>query len=415
MADVRRLIDQFKYQGVMTREDYDSIIKMVQEDGMVDKEEGEQLQRLFGYVNSGEIKVTEEKAEADQIAQKNRQDMARKYAPPTKQSGKAPVKPATAPSEPLTLDSVMSDKKSGASKGRPQRLTAADMIKEDLPAEAKHANDLSLGDENAPAEGHATGYTVDEPEVQDDYSSRSFREGGVLGQTQSEDGYSGIADLTLSAEGSPSFELASSRFLKVNLRDTIWMKVGAMVAYSGSVRFTRESVFEHGIAKMLKKSFTGEGTDLTRATGAGSLYLADHGKMITVYQLRGDTIVVNGNDLFAFENTVSWDITSMKRLAAMWAGGLFNVTLSGSGMVAITTHFDPVRIKVRPGRPVYTDPNATVAWSGTLKPSVKSDISMQTMIGRTSGETFQLCFEGEGDLLIQPFQEGVSTHSLESG
>jgi uncharacterized protein (AIM24 family) len=193
------------------------------------------------------------------------------------------------------------------------------------------------------------------------------------------------------------------------------MKVGAMVAYSGSVRFTRESVFEHGIAKMLKKSFTGEGTDLTRATGAGSLYLADHGKMITVYQLRGDTIVVNGNDLFAFENTVSWDITSMKRLAAMWAGGLFNVTLSGSGMVAITTHFDPVRIKVRPGRPVYTDPNATVAWSGTLKPSVKSDISMQTMIGRTSGETFQLCFEGEGDLLIQPFQEGVSTHSLESG
>ena len=35
----------------------------------------------------------------------------------------------------------------------------------------------------------------------------------------------------------------------------------------------------------------------------------------------------------------------------------------GSGLLAITTHYDPLTLAVKRGRPVITDPNATVAWA----------------------------------------------------
>ena len=95
----------------------------------------------------------------------------------------------------------------------------------------------------------------------------------------------------------------------------------------------------------------------------------------------------------------------LKRVAAVAAGGLFNVAISGKGLIAITTHYDPLALRVRPGSPVYTDPNATVAWSGSLKPEFKTDIQFKTFLGRGSGESFQMKFEGDGFVVVQPFEE----------
>ena len=89
----------------------------------------------------------------------------------------------------------------------------------------------------------------------------------------------------------------------------------------------------------------------------------------------------------------------------MLAGGLFNIKLEGSGMVAFTTHYDPITLLVTPDSPVVTDPNATVAWSGNLTPTFKTDTSLRTFIGRGSGESFQMLFEGSGFVVIQPYEE----------
>ncbi len=205
--------------------------------------------------------------------------------------------------------------------------------------------------------------------------------------------------------GEGPFELENDRTLEIQLDGMAWIKMGSMVAYDGNIKFTREGVLEHGIGKMLKKAVTGEGTMLTKAEGEGNLYLADSGKKISVIELQGDSITVNGNDLLAFQDSVKWDINIMKKIAGMVAGGLFNVKLSGEGLIAITTHYDPVTLIVKPGEPVFTDPNATVAWSSNLAPDLKSDISFKTLVGRTSGETFQMKFDGEGFVVIQPFEE----------
>lgn len=205
--------------------------------------------------------------------------------------------------------------------------------------------------------------------------------------------------------GEGLFELESDRLLEVNLKDSVWTKMGSMIAYTGAIKFTREGILEHGLGKFFKKTLTGEGTRLTKAQGQGTLYLADMGKKISILNLREESIFVNGNDLLAFEAGIQWDIKLLRKLTAMLAGGLFNVKLWGTGMVAITTHYDPLTLKVTPGRPVMTDPNATVAWSGTLTPEFKRDISLKTFFGRGSGESIQMMFEGDGFVVVQPYEE----------
>ena len=112
--------------------------------------------------------------------------------------------------------------------------------------------------------------------------------------------------------------------------------------------------------------------------------------------------------LLAFEPTIEWDIKLMRKMAGVMSGGLFNVNLRGRGKVAITSHYEPLTLLVKPGEPVITDPNATVAWSGNLVPEFRTDISFRTLLGRGSGESFQMEFSGEGFVIVQPFEEGLA-------
>lgn len=201
------------------------------------------------------------------------------------------------------------------------------------------------------------------------------------------------------------FELETERVLEVNLNGEVWAKMGSMIAYVGNIKFERVRMLEHGMSKMFKKALTGEGTSLMRAKGEGRLYLADQGKKVTIFELYNESLCVNGNDLLAFEKSIDWDIKLMRKMAGILSGGLFNVTLKGKGKVAITTHFEPLTLLVEPGEPVYTDPNATVAWSGNLQPEFVTDITFRTLIGRGSSESIQMAFSGEGFVIIQPFEE----------
>ncbi len=207
------------------------------------------------------------------------------------------------------------------------------------------------------------------------------------------------------------FQLENPRMLEVNLESMVWMKAGAMVAYVGQIKFTREGLLDQGLGSLLKRSVTGEGAKLTKAEGRGRLYLADGGKTIQILRLSGDSIFVNGSDLLAFEPTVQWEIKMMKKLAALVSGGFFNVRLSGSGLIAITSHFEPLTLRVEPGKPIRTDPNATIAWSGNLQPEFKTDVSLKSFFGRGSGESIQMEFNGDGFVVIQPYEEVSLQHA----
>ena len=205
-------------------------------------------------------------------------------------------------------------------------------------------------------------------------------------------------------KGQGVFELERDRLLEINLNGMVWTKMGSMVAYTGPIKFTRERILEHGVGRMMKKFVTGEGTQLTKAEGRGKLYLADSGKKISILKLEDESLFVNGNDMLAFESSIRWDIKMLRKVAGMLAGGLFNVKLEGTGLVAITTYYDPLVLQVG-AAPITTDPNATVAWSGNLSPEFKTDISLKTFFGRGSGESIQMEFRGTGFVVVQPYEE----------
>ena len=206
------------------------------------------------------------------------------------------------------------------------------------------------------------------------------------------------------------FELEKEYLLELNIKDqTVMIKKGAMVAYDGNVKFEREGMLSKGVGNLLKKAISGEGTSMMKAIGTGRVYVADYAKKIRVLYLENESINVNGNDVLAHEESIKSDVKMMKSVAGVVGGGLFQVHLSGTGHVAVCTHGDPLTLLVKPGKPVFTDPNATVAWSGNLTPKIKTDISLKTFIGRGSGESFQLQFEGDGWVIVQPYEESYGT------
>ena len=208
------------------------------------------------------------------------------------------------------------------------------------------------------------------------------------------------------------FTLQNTSLLKVRLNnDAIQAKLGSMVAHQGDVRFEHQG---GGLGRFFKKALTGEGVKLMAATGTGDLFLAQDARKIMVIDLQNERMTVNGDSILAFEGDVDWDIRRVEG-AGRLAGGLFNVVLEGTGKVAVTSQGDPVLLDT--DTPTFADPDSAIAWSGNVRTSIRSDVSFKTFMGRGSGETFQISFEGPGWVLIQP-SEGPTvpehTHGGES-
>ena len=198
------------------------------------------------------------------------------------------------------------------------------------------------------------------------------------------------------------FQLENSYTLDVVVDGAVMAKAGSMVAYTGELSFTGKSSAEGGITGFLKQAATGEGTPVMVVKGEGHAYLADREKKIQLLELDAeDSITVNGEDVLAFEEGLSYEIASMDSLAGAFAGGFTNVYLEGPGSVAITTHGDPIVLEP----PVTTDPSATVAWSETT-PDVEVNTNLSDMVGQESGERFQMNFTGDdGFVVVQPYEE----------
>ena len=203
-----------------------------------------------------------------------------------------------------------------------------------------------------------------------------------------------------------AFTLQGPRLLKIELSEaSVMARNGAMVAYQGDVKFEHKG---GGLGRLVKKAATGEGLRLMEATGSGELFLANQAMLVHILRLSDDSITVNGANILAFETGIDWDVTRVKGgTAGMLAGGLFNIHLRGTGLVALVSDGEPVRLDVS-GAPTFGDPQAAIAWSGSVQTTLKTDVQAKSLIGLGSGESLQLGFSGEGWVLIQP-SEGKFT------
>ncbi|HEV2769005.1 MAG TPA: AIM24 family protein [Solirubrobacteraceae bacterium] len=208
-------------------------------------------------------------------------------------------------------------------------------------------------------------------------------------------------------QSTDAFSLQNGKLLKVRLEEvTIQAKLGSMVAYQGEVSF--EHAGSGGLSRFVKKAVTGEGTDLMKMSGRGEVFLADTAQDIHLIYLESDQVTVNGPNLLAFDAGIDWDIERLKGGAAgALAGGLFNTTLRGTGWVAILSDGPPVLLDVA-SAPTFADAQAAITWSSGVTTSLKTDFKAKDLIGRSSGESVQLAFSGQGWVLVQPSEGQVS-------
>lgn len=192
------------------------------------------------------------------------------------------------------------------------------------------------------------------------------------------------------------FTLQNSRMLRVALDGEVMARQGAMVAYQGEVDFAYQG--SGGVGKLLKKALTGEGMSLMKVTGKGDVFFADDAQEIHLINLENDTLTVNGRNVLAFDSGLTWDIKRVEG-ASMMAGGLFNTTFTGTGTLAITAHGTPVVLNV--DAPTYADIQSAIAWSASLSTTVRRTAGAAALIGRGSGEAFQLVFNGQGFVVVQ--------------
>lgn len=202
-----------------------------------------------------------------------------------------------------------------------------------------------------------------------------------------------------------AFALQNSKLLKVSLNQvTIQAKAGAMVAYQGDVAF--EHAGSGGMSRMLKKAVTGEGTTLMKVTGTGEVFLADTAQDIHLLYLENDAITVNGTNLLAFDAGIEWDIRKVEGVSGMMGGGLYNMALHGTGWVSIISDGPPVLLNTGEA-PTFADPQAAITWASSVQTGIKTDVKLKNLIGKSSGESIQMSFSGQGWVLVQPSEGRV--------
>lgn len=203
-------------------------------------------------------------------------------------------------------------------------------------------------------------------------------------------------------EPGETFTCESARTLRIDVDGSVWLKPGAAIAYRGNLAFERRATLdaEDPVDALLRET-----APLARAVGRGRLYCAQHGSHVHVVRLAGEAVSVAWADLLAFESGLSFETRLVAHGVGLAAGGLAVVRLSGDGIFAMVTHGQPLTFVVTPDAPVCTDPHATLAWSDTLEPTLKTDLPWRSVVGHGGHEPFQMRFAGHGFVMVQPFED----------
>ncbi|TKA09650.1 AIM24 family protein [Actinacidiphila oryziradicis] len=204
------------------------------------------------------------------------------------------------------------------------------------------------------------------------------------------------------------FRLQGSKVLAVDMTgDAVKAKNGAMVAYDGQMAFKKMSGGGEGLRGMVTRRLTGESMEVMEVKGHGTCYFADRASEINLVRLSGEKLYVEASNLLATEATLRTGTTFTGLRGASQGNGLFTTTVEGVGQAAITSDGPAVVLRVAPGMPLQVDPGAYVAHTGHLQQHFQTGVSWRTFTGEASGESFQIRFEGDGLVYVQPSERNT--------
>ncbi|MFH8408697.1 AIM24 family protein [Streptomyces sp. NPDC018019] len=204
------------------------------------------------------------------------------------------------------------------------------------------------------------------------------------------------------------FRLQGSKVLAVDMTgDAVKAKNGSMVAYDGQMTFKKMTGGGDGLRGMVTRRLTGEQMEVMEVKGHGTCYFADRASEINLVQLHGEKLYVEASNLLCADAALRTGTTFTGLRGASQGNGLFTTTIEGSGQAAIVSDGPAVVLRVTKQYPLQVDPGAYVAHTGDLKQHFQSGVNFRTFMGEGSGESFQIRFEGEGLVYVQPSERNT--------
>jgi uncharacterized protein (AIM24 family) len=212
------------------------------------------------------------------------------------------------------------------------------------------------------------------------------------------------------------FTRINSKMVEAVIRpgQRVFSQRGAMLAYRGRVAFTPSITGgQGGVASMIGRRVAGEATPLMTVDGDGSVMFGHGGHHIHTVDLAGETLYVEADRLLAFDGSLQQGTMFMGSQGGVMGvvrgqvtgQGLFTTTLAGKGSVAFMAHGGVIELPITPQRPVHVDPQAYVAHRGDVRNKLTAAIGWREMVGRGSGEAFQLELSGNGMVYVQASEE----------
>ncbi|MEW2519125.1 AIM24 family protein [Actinacidiphila alni] len=189
---------------------------------------------------------------------------------------------------------------------------------------------------------------------------------------------------------------------------------GAMLAYRGAVSFTPSITGgQGGVMSMIGRRVANEATPLMVVEGDGSVMFGHGGHHIHCVDLAGETLYVEADRLLAFDGSLQQGTMFMGSQGGVMGvirgqvtgQGLFTTTLQGKGSVAVMAHGGVIELPITPQAPVHVDPQAYVAHRGDVRNKLSAALGWREMVGRGSGEAFQLELSGQGMVYVQASEE----------
>lgn len=184
--------------------------------------------------------------------------------------------------------------------------------------------------------------------------------------------------------------------------DAVKAKNGSMVAYDGQMAFKKMSGGGEGIRGMVTRRVTGEQMTVMEVKGHGTCWFADRATEINLVRLSGEKLYVEAGNLLCTDAALRTGTSFTGLRGATQGNGLFTTTVEGTGQAAIVSDGPAVALRVSPQYPLTVDPGAYIAHQGDVRQSFQSGVTFRTILGEGGGEAFQIRFEGDGLVYVQP-------------
>jgi uncharacterized protein (AIM24 family) len=199
------------------------------------------------------------------------------------------------------------------------------------------------------------------------------------------------------------YSLQNSQMLRVLLEghDDVLARKGTMVAYQGLIEFDAEY---QSRGQQRARAYTGEGLDLMRCHGQGTVYLANLAQHVHIMDVEQGGLTVDSSYVLAMDSSLHHEVIAVDSQYGISGSGKYQLNITGRGKVALMTSGAPLLMQVTPDKYVNCDADAIVAWSTSLRVQMQAQTHSSGVWRRrgNTGEGWELSFMGNGYALVQP-------------